>query len=70
LARDGARVETLEAFNAAVVAGKNSVRQGKPYIINAIIGKTDFRKDSVRCNGLSLLRFQKACEHDQSLKTA
>ncbi len=44
---DGARVETLEAFKAAVVEGKNSVRQGKPYIINAIIGKTDFRKGSV-----------------------
>ena len=44
---DGARVETLEAFKAAVVEGKNSVRQGRPYIINAIIGKTEFRKGSV-----------------------
>jgi acetolactate synthase-like protein len=44
---EGARVETLEAFKAAVVEGKNSVRQGKPYIINAIIGKTEFRKGSV-----------------------
>jgi thiamine pyrophosphate-dependent acetolactate synthase large subunit-like protein len=47
LGAEGARVETLEAFKAAVLEGKNSVRQGKPYIINAIIGKTDFRKGSV-----------------------
>ncbi len=44
---EGVRVETLEAFRAAVVEAKNSVRQGKPYIINAIIGKTEFRKGSV-----------------------
>jgi len=47
LGAEGVRVETLEAFRAAVVEGKNSVRQGKPYIINAIIGKTEFRKGSV-----------------------
>jgi len=34
-------------FEAAAVEGKNAVRQGKPYIINAIIGKTEFRKGSV-----------------------
>ena len=44
---EGVRVETLETFKAAVVEGKNFVRQGKPYIINAIIGKTEFRKGSV-----------------------
>jgi len=44
---EGVRVDTLEAFKAAVVEGKNFVRQGKPYIINAIIGKTEFRKGSV-----------------------
>ena len=43
----GARVENLEAFNAAVVEAKTSSRNGKPYLINAIIGKTDFRKGSV-----------------------
>jgi thiamine pyrophosphate-dependent acetolactate synthase large subunit-like protein len=44
---EGARVENLAAFKAAVIEAKNSSRKGKPYIINAIIGKTDFRKGSV-----------------------
>ena len=44
---EGVRVENLEAFKAAVVEAKNVSRNGKPYIINAIIGKTDFRKGSV-----------------------
>ena len=41
------RVETLDAFKSAVVEAKQASRNGKPYIINAIIGKTDFRKGSV-----------------------
>jgi len=49
--RRGCAVETLEAFEAAAVEGKNAVRQGKPYIINAIIGKTEFRKAQFLCNG-------------------
>jgi thiamine pyrophosphate-dependent acetolactate synthase large subunit-like protein len=44
---EGVRVENIEAFNAAVVEAKNVSRNGKPYIINAIIGKTDFRKGSI-----------------------
>ncbi len=44
---EGVRVENLEAFKAAVVEAKRASRNGKPYIINAIIGKTDFRKGSV-----------------------
>ncbi len=44
---EGVRVENLDAFNAAVVEAKRLSRSGKPYIINAIIGKTDFRKGSV-----------------------
>jgi len=44
---EGVRVETLEAFKAAILEGKKSVSQGRPYIINAIIGKTEFRKGSV-----------------------
>jgi len=44
---DGVRVENMEDFKKAVVAAKQSSRQGRPYIINAIIGKTEFRKGSV-----------------------
>src|SRR2546427_8594836 len=44
---EGVRVENLEGFKAAVVEAKKVSRNGKPYIINAIIGKTDFRKGSV-----------------------
>ncbi|MBI3849176.1 MAG: thiamine pyrophosphate-binding protein [Verrucomicrobia bacterium] len=44
---DGVRVENLDAFKAAVVEAKKSSRNGTPFIINAIIGKTDFRKGSV-----------------------
>jgi thiamine pyrophosphate-dependent acetolactate synthase large subunit-like protein len=44
---EGVRVENLDAFKAAVIEAKNLSRSGKPYIINAIIGKTDFRKGSI-----------------------
>ncbi len=44
---EGVRVENIDAFNAAVVEAKSMSRKGKPYIINAIIGKTDFRKGSI-----------------------
>lgn len=43
----GVRVESLETFNAAVVEAKLLSRKGTPFIINAIIGKTAFRKGSV-----------------------
>ena len=44
---EGVRVENLDQFNAAVVEAKTLSRKGTPYIINAIIGKTDFRKGSI-----------------------
>ena len=44
---EGVRVETLDAFKSAVVDAKQSSRSGRPYLINAIIGKTDFRKGSI-----------------------
>jgi thiamine pyrophosphate-dependent acetolactate synthase large subunit-like protein len=44
---EGVRVENLDRFNAAVVEAKTLSRKGTPYIINAIIGKTDFRKGSI-----------------------
>src|SRR5439155_16750863 len=43
----GARVESLDAFKTAVVEAKNLSGKGTPYIINAILTKTDFRKGSV-----------------------
>lgn len=44
---DGARVDSIEGFNQAVVDAKAASKNGKAYIINAIIGKTDFRKGSL-----------------------
>lgn len=44
---EGVRVENINAFNAAVVEAKELSRKGTPYVINAIIGRTDFRKGSL-----------------------
>ncbi len=44
---DGMRIETMDAFNAAVIKAKESSRSGKAFVINAIIGKTEFRKGSI-----------------------
>jgi thiamine pyrophosphate-dependent acetolactate synthase large subunit-like protein len=44
---EGVKVDTLEAFKAAVIEAKRLSREGIPYVINAIIGKTDFRKGSI-----------------------
>ncbi len=44
---EGVKVDTLDGFKAALVEAKTLSRAGKPYIINAIIGKTDFRKGSI-----------------------
>lgn len=44
---DGKRVETLEEFSTAVDEAKQSSKNGIPYIINAIIGKSEFRKGSI-----------------------
>lgn len=43
----GERVETLEAFTEAVHHAKASMDRGVPYLINAVIGSTDFRKGSI-----------------------
>jgi thiamine pyrophosphate-dependent acetolactate synthase large subunit-like protein len=44
---DGVKVENIEAFKTAALEAKTKSRGGIPYIINAIIGKTDFRKGSI-----------------------
>ncbi|MFN8285972.1 MAG: thiamine pyrophosphate-binding protein [Chitinophagales bacterium] len=44
---EGARVNTMDEFNKAVADAKRLSRSGTPYIINAIIGKTEFRKGSI-----------------------
>jgi thiamine pyrophosphate-dependent acetolactate synthase large subunit-like protein len=43
----GERVETLEDFTQAVQRAKASMDKGVPYLINAIIGSTSFRKGSI-----------------------
>jgi thiamine pyrophosphate-dependent acetolactate synthase large subunit-like protein len=44
---DGKRVENIDEFKAAVLEAIHVTHSNKPYIINAIIGKTDFRKGSL-----------------------
>ncbi|MCL6258229.1 thiamine pyrophosphate-binding protein [Aquiflexum sp. TKW24L] len=44
---EGQKTESLEAFVSAVKQAIASNQQGKSYLINAIIGKTDFRKGSI-----------------------
>ena len=44
---NGKRVETIKDFEAAVNEARESVKKGIPYIINAILGKSDFRKGSI-----------------------
>lgn len=44
---EGQKTESLEAFVSAVKQAVASNQQGKSYLINAIIGKTDFRKGSI-----------------------
>jgi thiamine pyrophosphate-dependent acetolactate synthase large subunit-like protein len=43
----GSRVDSLDAFLAAVPEAQRAAREGRPYLLNAIIGKTDFRKGSI-----------------------
>jgi thiamine pyrophosphate-dependent acetolactate synthase large subunit-like protein len=43
----GARVERLAEFADAVRAAQAAAAAGTPYLINAVIGKTDFRKGSI-----------------------
>ncbi len=43
----GARVENMPEFLAAIEQARDSVRRGKPFLINAILAKSDFRKGSI-----------------------
>lgn len=43
----GRRVQTMPEFAAALQEAKEGLNKGIPYVINAIIGKTDFRKGSI-----------------------
>ncbi|MBL7852037.1 MAG: thiamine pyrophosphate-binding protein [Cyclobacteriaceae bacterium] len=43
----GRRVTTVEEFNSALEEARRSVRQGIPFLINAILQKSDFRKGSL-----------------------
>lgn len=47
LGGDGVSVESLDEWNDALLKAKESHAKGIPFIINAIIGKTDFRKGSI-----------------------
>lgn len=44
---DGMRVENMREFREAVAKAKESVKNGKSFLINAVIGKSDFRKGSI-----------------------
>jgi thiamine pyrophosphate-dependent acetolactate synthase large subunit-like protein len=44
---DGVRVDTLPSFLQAIEQARASVRNGKPFLINAILAKSDFRKGSI-----------------------
>jgi len=43
----GEKVKTIGEFIASVKRARTANSEGKPYLINAIIGKTDFRKGSI-----------------------
>lgn len=43
----GERVDTLETFSDSIARAKSSMDNGIPYIINALIGKSEFRKGSI-----------------------
>jgi len=44
---DGIRIDQPDQIGDALQKAKDSVKNGTPYLINAIIGKTDFRKGSI-----------------------
>lgn len=44
---DGIRVDNMESFIQAAKEAKEKSKNDTPYIINAIIGKSDFRKGSI-----------------------
>jgi thiamine pyrophosphate-dependent acetolactate synthase large subunit-like protein len=43
----GRRVATMNEFASALQEAQESVRRGVPYLINAIIEKSEFRKGSL-----------------------
>ena len=43
----GERVESLEDFERALIRAMESMDKGVPYVVNAIIGSTNFRKGSI-----------------------
>ena len=43
----GQKVETLPRFMAALEEARASVKEGVPYLINAVLAKSDFRKGSL-----------------------
>ena len=43
----GKKVSTLEEFHTALDEARSSIKEGVPYIINAILEKSDFRKGSL-----------------------
>ncbi len=44
---DGIRVDSLDKWQDAIQVAKDGRRKNIPFILNAIIGKTDFRKGSI-----------------------
>ena len=43
----GARVETLKHAQAALVEAREVARRGQPFLLNAVLAKSDFRKGSI-----------------------
>ena len=43
----GKKVHTLEEFHTALGEARSSIKEGIPYIINAVLEKSDFRKGSL-----------------------
>jgi acetolactate synthase-like protein len=43
----GKRVNTIEEFNQALSEAQESVKQGVPFVINAVLAKSAFRKGSL-----------------------
>ena len=43
----GKRVNTIEEFNQALSEAQESVKQGVPFVINAVLAKSEFRKGSL-----------------------
>jgi len=44
---EGVRVDNIGNFKEAVLLAKQSVKNGRPFLINAILNKSDFRKGSI-----------------------